>query len=118
MMNGIAYDGLFRVEGATFLVFADYCRASIRVAAISHLPTVYIFTHDRSPFPHPSVSVAMLPAPPPLPMRSPQRGTEFIIVSPRRNLCNCTGFCMFPPVFFRLSPIPVSVPQAKSCFCC
>lgn len=46
MMNGIAYDGLFRVEGATFLVFADYCRASIRVAAISHLPTVYIFTHD------------------------------------------------------------------------
>ena len=46
IMNGIAYDGLFRASGATFLVFADYCRASIRLAALSGLPTVYIFTHD------------------------------------------------------------------------
>lgn len=44
--NGIAYDGLFRVSGATFLVFADYMRASIRVAALSELPVTYIFTHD------------------------------------------------------------------------
>ena len=28
IMNGIAYDGIFRASGATFLVFADYCRAS------------------------------------------------------------------------------------------
>eukprot|EP00668_Euglena_longa_P005165 GGOE01006071.1.p1 GENE.GGOE01006071.1~~GGOE01006071.1.p1 ORF type:complete len:679 (+),score=159.31 GGOE01006071.1:154-2037(+) len=46
IMNGIAYDGIFRAEGSTFMVFADYCRPSIRLAAISHLPTVYIFTHD------------------------------------------------------------------------
>ncbi len=46
ILNGIAYDGLFRASGATFLVFADYCRASIRLAALSHLPVVYIFTHD------------------------------------------------------------------------
>ena len=46
IMNGIAYDGLFRASGATFLVFADYCRGSIRLAALSGLPTVYIFTHD------------------------------------------------------------------------
>lgn len=46
IMNGIAYDGIFRPSGATFLVFADYCRASIRLAALSHLPTIYIFTHD------------------------------------------------------------------------
>jgi transketolase len=46
IMNGIAYDGIFRASGATFLVFADYCRASIRLAALSGLPTVYIFTHD------------------------------------------------------------------------
>lgn len=46
MMNGIAYDGLFRASGATFLVFADYARPSIRIAALSHLPVVYIFTHD------------------------------------------------------------------------
>ena len=46
IMNGIAYDGIFRASGATFLVFADYCRASIRLAALSGLPTLYIFTHD------------------------------------------------------------------------
>ncbi len=46
ILNGIAYDGIFRASGATFLVFSDYCRGSIRVAALSHLPVVYIFTHD------------------------------------------------------------------------
>jgi transketolase len=44
--NGIAYDGLFRASGATFLVFADYVRPSIRLAALSKLPVTYIFTHD------------------------------------------------------------------------
>ncbi len=44
--NGIAYDGLFRASGATFLVFADYCRPSIRLASLSKLPVTYIFTHD------------------------------------------------------------------------
>ncbi len=46
IMNGIAYDGIFRASGATFLVFADYCRGSIRLAALSNLPVLYIFTHD------------------------------------------------------------------------
>ncbi len=46
IMNGMAYDGIFRASGATFLVFSDYGRPSIRLAALSHLPTVYIFTHD------------------------------------------------------------------------
>jgi transketolase len=46
ILNGIACHGIFRPSGATFLVFADYCRASIRLAALSHLPVVYIFTHD------------------------------------------------------------------------
>jgi transketolase len=44
--NGIAYDGLFRASGATFAVFADYLRPSIRLAALSNLPVGYIFTHD------------------------------------------------------------------------
>ena len=44
--NGIAYDGIFRASGATFLVFADYMRGSIRLAALSHIPVTYIFTHD------------------------------------------------------------------------
>jgi transketolase len=46
ILNGIAYHGIFRPSGATFLVFADYCRAAIRVAALSHLPVIYVFTHD------------------------------------------------------------------------
>merc|ERR1712178_534297 len=46
IMNGIAYFGLFRTSGATFLVFADYLRAPVRVAALSELPVGYILTHD------------------------------------------------------------------------
>lgn len=46
MLNGLAYDGIFRPSGATFLVFADYARPSIRIAALSRLPVLYIFTHD------------------------------------------------------------------------
>ena len=46
IMNGIAAHGVFRPSGATFLVFADYCRAAIRLAALSHLPVIYVFTHD------------------------------------------------------------------------
>ena len=44
--NGIAYDGLFRTSCATFLVFADYSRPSMRLAALSKLPVIYIYTHD------------------------------------------------------------------------
>lgn len=44
--NGIAYDGIFRATGATFTVFADYLRPSIRLAALAGLPVGYIFTHD------------------------------------------------------------------------
>ncbi len=46
IMNGVAYHGIFRASGATFLVFTDYCRAAIRLAALSRLPNIYIFTHD------------------------------------------------------------------------
>ena len=44
IMNGIAAHGIFRPSGATF--FADYCRPPIRLAALSHFPVIYIFTHD------------------------------------------------------------------------
>lgn len=44
--NGIAYDGIFRPSGATFLVFADYLRPAIRLAGLAKLPVTYIFTHD------------------------------------------------------------------------
>jgi transketolase len=46
ILNGIAAHGIFRASGATFLVFADYCRPAIRLAALGHLPVIYVFTHD------------------------------------------------------------------------
>ena len=46
LLNGVAYDGIFRPSGATFAVFADYLRPSIRLAALAKLPVLYIFTHD------------------------------------------------------------------------
>ena len=44
--NGIAYDGTFRPSVATFLVFADYSRPSMRLASLAKLPVVYVYTHD------------------------------------------------------------------------
>ncbi|MFA5263208.1 MAG: 1-deoxy-D-xylulose-5-phosphate synthase N-terminal domain-containing protein, partial [Opitutaceae bacterium] len=44
--NGVAYDGLFRPSCATFLVFADYSRPAMRIAALAKLPVVYLYTHD------------------------------------------------------------------------
>jgi transketolase len=47
IMNGFAYHGLFKVSGSTFLVFVDYFRPTIRVAALAELNRVsYILTHD------------------------------------------------------------------------
>merc|ERR1719261_1431053 len=46
MLNGIAYYGMNVPSGSTFLVFADYMRAAIRVAAVSELQVGYILTHD------------------------------------------------------------------------
>jgi transketolase len=45
-MNGIAVHGGFRPYGATFLIFLDYCKPSVRLASLMKLPVTYIFTHD------------------------------------------------------------------------
>ncbi len=46
ILNGMALHGGLRPYGSTFLVFADYMRPSIRLAAIMRLPIIYVFTHD------------------------------------------------------------------------
>ncbi len=46
VVNGMAVHGGIRPYGATFLVFADYCRGALRVSALSHMPSIWIFTHD------------------------------------------------------------------------
>jgi len=45
-MNGIALHGGFIPYGGTFLVFTDYCRASIRLSALMQQRVVYVMTHD------------------------------------------------------------------------
>jgi len=46
IMNGICANGLLRAYSGTFLVFSDYMRPAIRVAALSKHPTIFVFTHD------------------------------------------------------------------------
>jgi transketolase len=45
-MNGISTHGGFAPAGGTFLCFTDYARPSMRIAALSHTPVVYVMTHD------------------------------------------------------------------------
>ena len=45
-LNGMAVFGGVIPYGGTFLVFADYVRPAIRVAALSHIPSIFVFTHD------------------------------------------------------------------------
>jgi transketolase len=45
-MNGIALHGGTRVYGGTFLVFSDYMRPAVRLAALMGLPVTYVWTHD------------------------------------------------------------------------
>lgn len=46
IVNGLAYHGGVIPFGATFLVFSDYMRPPIRLAALSHLGSIFVFTHD------------------------------------------------------------------------
>jgi transketolase len=45
-LNGMALHGGLRPYGATFLIFSDYMRPAMRLAALMRLPVLYIFTHD------------------------------------------------------------------------
>jgi len=46
ILNGIVLHGLTRPYGATFLVFSDYMRPSVRLAALMGIPATYVWTHD------------------------------------------------------------------------
>lgn len=46
ILNGISLYGAFIPFGATFLIFSDYMRGSIRLAALSKIQVIYVFTHD------------------------------------------------------------------------
>jgi transketolase len=46
ILNGMAFHGGVIPYGATFLIFSDYMRPAIRLAALSELSVIYVFTHD------------------------------------------------------------------------
>ena len=46
IVNGIAYHGGLRAYASTFFCFSDYMRPSVRLAALSGLPAIYVWTHD------------------------------------------------------------------------
>ena len=46
IMNGIVLHGGFKVYGATFLMFSEYARNALRMAALMKIPSVFVFTHD------------------------------------------------------------------------
>ncbi|MBN2731603.1 MAG: transketolase [Balneolaceae bacterium] len=45
-LNGMALHKGVIPYGGTFLIFSDYCRPAIRIAALSNIPSIYVFTHD------------------------------------------------------------------------
>jgi transketolase len=83
-LNGIAAHGGLRPFGSTFLVFSDYMKPSIRLAAIMRLPVIYIGTHDSiglgedGPTHQPVEHLAMLRAIPNLVTIRPGDATETI----------------------------------------
>ncbi len=46
ILNGIALHGLTRCFGGTFLVFSDYMRGAVRLAALMNIPSIFVWTHD------------------------------------------------------------------------
>lgn len=46
MLNGMTLYGSWRAYGATFLIFSDYMRPTIRLAALMNIPSIFVYTHD------------------------------------------------------------------------
>ncbi|MEM7092896.1 MAG: transketolase [Actinomycetota bacterium] len=82
VMNGLALHGGALPVGGTFLVFSDYCRPAVRLAALSQLKVIYSFTHDSvgvgedGPTHQPIEHVAALRAIPDLDVFRPADATE------------------------------------------
>jgi transketolase len=85
ILSGLALHGGVRPYGGTFLVFADYMRPAIRLAALMKLPVIYVFTHDSiavgedGPTHQPVEHLAALRAIPGLTVIRPAEATETVV---------------------------------------
>lgn len=81
-VNGITLHGGSRGFGGTFLIFSDYCKPSVRLAALMEIPSVFVFTHDSiglgedGPTHQPIEQIAGLRAIPNLNVFRPADGNE------------------------------------------
>ena len=81
-INGITLHGAARGFGGTFLIFSDYCKPSVRLAALMETPSIFVFTHDSiglgedGPTHQPVEQVAGLRAIPNLNVFRPADGNE------------------------------------------
>jgi transketolase len=84
VLNGIALHRGFIAFGGTFLIFSDYMRPSIRLAALTHLKPIYVFTHDSiglgedGPTHQPIEQLAALRAIPNMTVIRPSDATEVV----------------------------------------
>ena len=84
ILNGLALHGGVRPVGSTFLIFSDYMRPPIRLAALCGLPVIYVFTHDSiglgedGPTHQPIEQLASLRAIPDLVVLRPADATETV----------------------------------------
>jgi len=84
ILNGISAHGGLRPYGSTFLIFSDYLRPSLRLAALSHHDVIYVFTHDSvmlgedGPTHQPIEHLASLRAMPNLVVLRPADATETV----------------------------------------
>ena len=82
ILNGIALHGNTRAFGGTFLIFSDYMRPAVRLAALMGVPTIYVWTHDSvalgedGPTHQPIEQLASLRAIPGLSIIRPSDATE------------------------------------------
>jgi transketolase len=82
ILNGITLHGGTRVYGGTFLIFSDYMRPSVRLAALMKIPVIYVWTHDSvglgedGPTHQPIEQLAALRAIPGLDVVRPADATE------------------------------------------
>jgi len=109
--NGLTLHGGTRGYGGTFLIFSDYCRPSIRLAALMECPTIFLFSHDSiglgedGPTHQPIEQIMSLRAIPHLNVMRPADGNEVsacwmialehlegpsVIITSRQNLPSIT----------------------------
>src|SRR5207247_799224 len=82
IVNGMNLHGGLKAYGSTFLIFSDYARPSLRLSALMHCPSLFIFTHDSigvgedGPTHQPIEQLASLRAIPNLNVMRPADGNE------------------------------------------